>query len=202
VTAARPRQRLTAEARREQLAAAAVEVVARDGYAAATAEAVARAAGVSKGLLWHYFADLDDLLAHAARRALAGLEAAVAADVDPAAPVPVLLRAAVHRAARLPATHGRELRAIRQITGNLRGPDGAPRLREVEYDGLHARQAELVRRGQREGHLRPDLDPLLVAVSYQGLVDTMLEHLDNHPGLDPAAFADHTAALLLGGITA
>ena len=201
MTATRTRQRLSAESRREQLEGAAIEVVARDGYAAATAEAIARTAGVSKGLLWHYFADLDDLLAHAARRALTVLEAEVSADVDRAAPVPELLRTAIHRAARLPGTHGRELRAIRQTAGNLRAADGRPRLRESEYDDLHARQAELMRRGQREGQLRSGLDPLLLAVTYQGLVDTMLEHLDNHPGLDVEAFAEHTATVLLDGIT-
>ena len=179
---------------------AAIEVVARDGYVAATADAIARAAGVSKGLLWHYFADLDDLLAHAARRALTVLEAAVAADIDPDAPLPDLLRAAIRRAARLPGTHGDYLRAIRQIAGNLRTPDGQPALRRSEYNTLYERQSDLVRRGQREGHLRADLDPQLLAITYQGLVDTMLDHLDQYPEIDADRFAEHTAAVLLQGI--
>lgn len=195
------RQRLSAEARREQLEQAAVVVIADGGYAAANAEAIARTAGTSKGLLWHYYTDIDDLLVHAARRALRVLEAAVAADLDITAALPELLRAAIRRAATLPATHGRELRAIRHLVDNLRGPDGLPLLRDSDSEPLLQRQADLLRRGQREGHLRADLDPYLLAVTYQGLVDTMLDHLSQHPDIDSDRYAEHTAAVLLDGIT-
>jgi AcrR family transcriptional regulator len=195
------RQRLSAETRREQLEQAAVVVIADGGYAAANAEAIARTAGTSKGLLWHYYTDIDDLLVHAARRALRVLEAAVAADLDITAALPELLRAAIRRAATLPATHGRELRAIRHLVDNLRGPDGLPLLRDSDSEPLLQRQADLLRRGQREGHLRADLDPYLLAVTYQGLVDTMLDHLSQHPDIDSDRYAEHTAAVLLDGIT-
>jgi AcrR family transcriptional regulator len=195
------RQRLSAETRRRQLEQAAIVVIADGGYAAANADAIARTAGTSKGLLWHYYTDLEDLLVHAARRALRVLEAAVAADLDITAALPELLRAAIRRAATLPATHGRELRAIRHLVDNLRGPDGLPVLRDSDYDPLLQRQADLLRRGQREGHLRTDLDPYLLAVTYQGLVDTMLDHLSEHPDIDPDRYAEHTATVLLDGIT-
>jgi AcrR family transcriptional regulator len=191
------RQRLSAETRREQLEQAAVVVIADGGYA----EAIARAAGTSKGLLWHYYTDIDDLLVHAARRALRVLEAAVAADLDITAALPELLRAAIRRAATLPDTHGRELRAIRHLVDNLRGPDGLPLLRDSDSKPLLQRQADLLRRGQREGHLRADLDPYLLAVTYQGLVDTMLDHLSQHPDIDSDRYAEHTAAVPLDGIT-
>jgi AcrR family transcriptional regulator len=194
------RQRLSADTRREQLEQAAMVVVADDGFAAVNADAIARTAGASKGLLWHYYTDLNDLLVHAARRALELLEKAVAADLDLTAPLPELLRAAIRRAAMLPATHSRELRAIRQLVDNLRGPDGQPLLRDTESGPLLERQAGLLRRGQQEGHLRADLDPHLLAVTYQGLVDTMLDHLIAHPGVDPGRYAEHIATVLLDGI--
>lgn len=100
----------------------------------------------------------------------------------------------------LPATHGRELRAIRQLVDNLRGPDGQPLLRDTESEPLLDRQASLLRRGQQEGHLRADLDPQLLAVTYQGLVDTMLDHLTYHPAIDPGRYAEHAATVLLDGI--
>lgn len=194
------RQRLSADTRREQLEQAAIAVVADEGYAAANADAIARTAGTSKGLLWHYYAGLDDLLAHAARRALRVLEAAVAADLDLTADLPGLLRAAIRRAATLPATHGRELRAIRHLVDNLRDPDGRALLTDIDSEPLRQRQADLFRRGQREGHLRADLDPHLLAVTYQGLIDAMLDHLTGHPDIDPGRYADHTATVLLDGI--
>ncbi|MCE0765002.1 TetR family transcriptional regulator [Pseudonocardia kujensis] len=196
------RQRLSAEARRDQLERAALVVVADDGYAAANADAIARTASASKGLVWHYYTDLTDLLVHAARRALRLLEAAVAAELDLRAPLPKLLRAAIGRAARLPATHARELRAIRQLVDNLRDPAGHRLLRDTESEPLLARQAALLRRGQQEGHLRADLDPQLLAVTYQGLVDTMVDHLLDHPDVDPDRYAVHVATVLLEGIAA
>jgi hypothetical protein len=150
--------------------------------------------------VWHYYTDLDDLLAHVARCALRVLEAAVAADLDITAALPELMRAAIRSAATLPATYGRELGAIRQLVDNLRAPDGRPLLRESDYAPLLRRQADLLRRGQREGHLRADLDPYLLAVTYQGLVDTMLDHLTEHPDIDPGRYAEHTATVLLDGV--
>ena len=79
------------------------------------------------------------------------------------ADLPELLRAAIRRAATLPATHGRELRAIRHLVDNLRDPDGRALLTDIDSEPLLQRQADLFRRGQREGHLRADLDPHLLA---------------------------------------
>ena len=197
----RARQRLSAEVRRQQLETAAIEIVGSHGLAAATAEVIAQAADVSKGLLWRYYADLDDLMLHAGRRALAALEAAVATDIDLDAQAADLLRAAIHRAARLPATHGPELRAARQIARHLQEPANSTALAAREYRELYTRQTALISSGQQQGQIRADLDPHLLAVTYQGMVDAMLEHLDAHRDLDPQMLADHVADVLLSGIT-
>jgi AcrR family transcriptional regulator len=191
---------LSAEQRREQLIDAAVAVVASHGYQAATADVIARRAGVSKGLLWHYFADRDDLLEQAALHTLVALRTAVGAAVDLSAPVPQLIRAAVHRAADLRRTHAVEMRAIRQIVANLRDSQGQPRLGIEDYDETYAQQEALFRRGQHEGDIRETLDPRLLAVIYQGAVDTMLVYLDAHPDVDAEHHADTVADILLGGI--
>ncbi len=198
-TVARPRQRLSADERREQLFAAAVEVLAEQGFAGATADAIARRAGVSKGLLWHYFDDRDDLLEQTARRTLRTLLDAVGAVIDLAAPAPEVIRAALHGAADLRRTHGAERRAMNEIVLNLRQPDGSLRLGLSDYDDAYAAQADIFRRGQAEGDIRPDLDPMLLAVTYQGAVDSMLGYLDAHPDADADRHADTVADVLLGG---
>ncbi len=48
-------RRMSSQARRAQLAAAAVAVVAADGYTGLTLDAVAERAGVTRNLLYHYF---------------------------------------------------------------------------------------------------------------------------------------------------
>ena len=50
-------RRMTSEARRAQLAEAAIAIVAADGYTGLTLDAVAERAGVTRNLLYHYFPD-------------------------------------------------------------------------------------------------------------------------------------------------
>src|SRR4051794_1755292 len=51
--------------RREQICRAAATVIARDGFSGTTMRVVADEAGVSTGMLNHYFANRQDLLMHA-----------------------------------------------------------------------------------------------------------------------------------------
>src|SRR3712207_4760232 len=53
--ATRPPRRLSSEAWREQLAALAQELIARDGYAAFSLDELAERADVTRNLLYHYF---------------------------------------------------------------------------------------------------------------------------------------------------
>ncbi|MBM7788434.1 hypothetical protein [Tenggerimyces flavus] len=41
-----------------------------------------------------------------------------------------------------------------------------------------------------------------MAVTYQGSIDVMLAHLDQHPELDPRDYAAELAKILLGGMQA
>ncbi len=63
-----PRQRLDLEVRREQLLGAAFELFAHRSYDEVGIEDVARAAGASKGLLYHYFPTKKDLYRAAVQR--------------------------------------------------------------------------------------------------------------------------------------
>jgi AcrR family transcriptional regulator len=177
-----------------------VEVLAARGYAGATATEVARAAGVSKGLLWHYFADLDDLLEKTAVRTLTRLAHAAGEAIDLTAPAPEVIRSAVHAAAGLRRTHGSERRAMNEIILNLRTADGKQRLGLQHLDGLYSSQEAIFRRGQHDGDFRSDLDPRLLAVTYQSAVDGMLTYLDAYPDTDAARHADTVADVLLGGM--
>lgn len=195
------RQRLGGDERRRQLIAGAVSVLARAGYRNTSLAAIAAEAGVSKGLLWHYFEDGDDLMEQTARTTLTALRQTVADDIDLSARVPDLIRAALRRAARLRESHRTELRALREILLNLRNPDGTPRIDASSlYEETYSHQATLFQRGQAEGSLRPDLDPHYIAILYQGLVDVTLAYLDAHPEAAPTTYTTMAADLFLTGI--
>lgn len=193
------RQRLDPERRRDLLIDATVAILAGKGYEAASVNAVAREAGVSKGLMWRYFTDRDDLMEQTARRTLVVVRDAVADAIDLSAPAPEVIRAAIRRAVRLLATHRSELKALREIVANLRGPDGAPRLDLRDYEDTYRGQERIFHQGQAEGTLAPELEPRLMAITYQGAVDGMLTYLEVHPEADPDAYADGLAELLLNG---
>jgi AcrR family transcriptional regulator len=195
----RRRRRLSEDERREQIIRGCVEVLACEGYRNASLARIAEAAGVSKGLISHYFSDKETLMEQTAIATVAYLRGEVAAAIDLTAEVPDLLRAAVHYASGLRRTHSRELRAIDQIAHNLRRPDGAPRLDLRAYEETYQAQEGLFQRGQQEGSLR-DFDTRVMAVTYQGAVDTMIAYLDAHPETDADAYADALTDLLLTAI--
>ena len=115
------------------------------------------------------------------------------------AEAPDIVRAAVNYASQLRQTHARELRAIDEIAHNLRRPDGAPRLDLRAYDDTYQAQAKLFQRGQQEGSLRA-FDTRVMAVTYQGAVDTMIAYLEAHPEADARVYANALTDLLLNAI--
>lgn len=205
VSAATPREgehrrrRLGEEERRTQIIHGCVEVLADEGYRGASLARIARAAGVSKGLVSHYFRDRDTLMEQTAIATVAEVRRGVGDAIDLSAEVPEVLRSAVHLASQLRRTHARELRAIDQIVHNLRDADGGPRLDPRAYEETYRAQEALFRRGQEEGSLR-EFDTRVMAVSYQAAVDAMIAYLDTHPEADATAYADALADLLLAAI--
>ena len=195
----RRRRRLGEDERREQIIRGCVDVLAREGYRNASLARIAQAASVSKGLVSHYFSDKETLMEQTAIATVAHLRAEVASAVDLTAEVPDIIKAAVHYASQLRRTHTRELRAVDQIAHNLRQADGAPRLDLRAYEDTYQAQERLFQRGQEEGSLR-DFDTRVMAVTYQGAVDTMIAYLDAHPEADAHAYADALVELLLNAI--
>ncbi len=196
----RRRQRLDEAQRRQQIIAGCIQVVAEHGYQQASLALIAEVAGVSKGLVWHYYSDRDTLMEQAAVATVAQLRRQVGADIDLTAPVPAVLDAAIHRAADLGRTHPRQLRALSQIVQNLRAADGALRLDLTYYEETYQAQEALFRRGQAEGSLR-EFDTRVMAVTYQGAVDAMLGYLESHTDTDSGAYADTLSSLILAAVT-
>lgn len=76
------------EKRRDQLIAAALEIIAEDGPGTATVRAIAARAGVTQGLIRHYFTSKEDLTREAYRQFMAAMNAdnSAALDDGPATP--------------------------------------------------------------------------------------------------------------------
>lgn len=195
-----PRRRLSRVEREHQIINATMRVITDGGYGPASFELIAETAEVSKGLISHYFGSRDDLMRRTAERALTELRLAVAAHISTEAPVPEQIRAAIIAAADLPRTHSTQWRSLNQIVANLRGPDGRRLITLHDYEETYSSQERMFRLGQDAGEFRSDLDPRVVAVTYQGCVDAMLDYLDFYPDTDAHQYATQVADLFLAGL--
>lgn len=194
----RRRERLSADERREQIIRGASDAIGATGYANATLTLIAQTAGVAKGLIWHYFDDRDDLMRHTVAHLAEQLREALVTDLDVTAPAPDVIRAVFTRTALFSRTHGAELDTIDQIVHNLRTPDGRQRLSMRDYEATYAEHEQLLARGQAEGTIRPG-DLRVMALGYQGMIDSMIGYLQAHPEVDPVAHAAQLADLFLAG---
>src|SRR5205823_13683872 len=62
MTSAQPPRRQQAEERREQILDVALRVFSENGFAGASIRDIAREAGITEGLIYHYFQSKDELL--------------------------------------------------------------------------------------------------------------------------------------------
>ena len=63
-------QTFTETARRAQIVTAAVDILAEDGFKAASLARIAQRAGISKGLILYHFSSKEELFGEAVHRAL------------------------------------------------------------------------------------------------------------------------------------
>lgn len=191
-----PRWRRRKEARPQEIVAAAMDVFAERGFAAARLEEVAARAGVSKGTLYLYFPSKDELFKAVIRAAilpnLQQAEALVAAAGGPCFPV---LERLLRMVARLIATTRMAVipRLVIAEAGNF--PELAAFYhREVIRRGFGL-LAALLRRGVENGEFRPvAVDPtvrLIVAPLLMSAVwRTSFDGVDGEPPLDVTALVE------------
>lgn len=193
------------EDRPGEICAAALQVFAQKGFAAAKLDEIARRAGVSKGTLYLYFNDKEDLFRAVVRDTIAPNISSIrktveAADLPFAAVVRTLLPRFIDIAGEFPIGPMAKI-----VIGESRN---FPKLAKVYYD-LVVSQAialisALIEKAQAKGEVRAG-DPRLHAMTLMGpLVMGLLwrETLEPAGGakLDLAALAEQHAESVLEGL--
>jgi AcrR family transcriptional regulator len=204
---AQPKWQRRADERPREICAAALEVFAEKGFAAAKLDEIARRAGVSKGTLYLYFKDKEDLFRAVVKSAIApNIEAVTSAISEIDAPfaevVRMLLAAFAEREARLPIGA-----VAKMVVGESRN---FPELARVWHDEVASRAigaiAAFIERAQQRGEVRPG-DPRLYAFSIMGPVvlgalwRTTLVPAGGTP-LDLTALAKQHSETILAGLLA
>jgi AcrR family transcriptional regulator len=158
--------RMPAEARRDQLLDAALEIIARDGYGAVSIEAIARRVDVTRPVIYNVFDGLDELLAtlldRQERRALTQLAIAIGAEPN-LRDVPGFVEQIIRDFAQMLSADPLTWRLI------LRAFDGTPAAVRARVD----RDRELVRQ-----QIRSTVEQLLSAQRTSDLIDPdVIAHL-------------------------
>jgi AcrR family transcriptional regulator len=158
--------------RREQILRAALKIFARKGLAAARISDIAAAAGLSYGLVYHYFRDKEELFAELVRRAVGGGVKVTQAALDAEGPPLERLHALCEEMVEGIRDDPEYLLLVIQATTQESLPDAAresmARLSEQTYQSLTALIRECQAAGQVvEGDPR-ELTELYFAV-IQGL---------------------------------
>lgn len=172
-----PRWRRRKDARPAEIAAAAFDVFAEKGFAAARLEEIAAAAGVSKGALYLYFETKQDIFEAVVKQAFAGnLEAVVKMAEAHQGPVAPLVRMILPRVAEIVTSSpiGKVLKMVIGESGNF------PELARIWHDSLVVpglgMLSGLIAKGQASGEFRQGdprhfavslMSPLLVAVIFR-----------------------------------
>jgi AcrR family transcriptional regulator len=157
------------EGRRTRILDAAARLFGRDGYRGVRTEAIAAAAGVSEGTVFHHFGSKDALLVAVAGRYGRGFAAAMFADLDAEGPLPdpeqVMRRAFAY------VRHSDPLFGIFILTDD---PTDAEQARRANRDEIVRVLTGFLERWRARGLIRP-LPPRVVAELLFGLVESALK---------------------------
>lgn len=155
--------------KRERILRAAIEVFARNGFYATRVSEIAKAAGVADGTIYLYFKNKDDVLVSIFEDRITKLLAFLRAELAKASSVEERVRVVVELQLGL-LEEQRDLAEV--VTVNLRQ---SSRLLKEYAAPLFSEYLELIASviadGQREGVLRDDVSPRVVARGLWGALD-------------------------------
>ncbi|GAA1599519.1 TetR family transcriptional regulator [Kribbella hippodromi] len=184
INQATDRERSTA-ARREQIVAATIKVLAERGYGATSYDAICEVAGLSsKRLISYHFSTKDDLLAEVLHRVTTDAAAVMRPAIEAATGADGKLAAYIRSNVEFIAAHPAHIRAVQQIVYG-----GAPVPTE-EADAAVSRLNRLFDEGQRTGVFRK-FDTLLMAYTVRAAIDASAGRLI--AGADPENCATELA---------
>ncbi|MEV8635363.1 TetR/AcrR family transcriptional regulator [Streptosporangium sp. NPDC051023] len=181
-------------ARRAQIIASAIEVIAEQGFANASLARIAKHAGISKGVISYHFTGKDELMEEVVDQVYADILHYVLDRMEGHESATALLRTQITAVAQHMHEHRSQVKALGEIFYNLRLPDGSPRYGVAASEELFQSLEHIYRLGQETGEFRR-FDLRVMAVSHAAAVDNMFAYWSTHPDHDLDAHARELADL-------
>ncbi len=191
-------------ARRTQIVAATIEVIADDGFAQASFARIADRAGLSSTrLISYHFANKDELIGAVVQDVLAGIGAYVGNRIDAAEQAAgagnaiAILTAYIEGNISFIATHRPQMQALLQIVLSAAGLPNNP---DNKQDQAESPLEGLLRHGQTTGEFR-NFDVTAVASAIQRAIEGLPFMLAAQPDLDCDRYSAELVDLYLRGVT-
>ncbi|MGI5120006.1 TetR/AcrR family transcriptional regulator [Marinactinospora thermotolerans] len=173
------------EERRRQIAGAVRELISEHGLDAVTVARTAAAAGMSVGLVQHYFRSKDEMLLHAFNEVSAAIRdragERIRAGIEHRRPIARVLAEALSEFVPLDERRRTEFRVTRAFAG--RSLD-APALAEVDTETARRVREDIARavhNGKECGEVAPDLDPWPAAVRLAAVTEGLATQVYRDP---------------------
>ncbi|MGF1427170.1 TetR/AcrR family transcriptional regulator [Kitasatospora sp. LaBMicrA B282] len=179
-----PTRSVAAAARREQIIAAAVAVLAESGYGRTTFERIRQHAGISSTrLISYHFGTRDDLMEAVLIDVALQAQRAIATRVAEARTPTEALTARIEAQLGWIAEHPAAVRAMYEISMNARDAAGALRYGvEASAEANVADLEPILAAGQRTGEFRA-FDTVLMALTLKSAIDAATVRLTRPPRL-------------------
>lgn len=145
--------------RRHQIVAAARALVAEQGLEALTFAALEQRLSFTRGVITWHFENKDAILRAVLQAAIADVDAAALAAIRSESPMDERARAVVREMVHAWLGASDAVPVLISFWGRLGADPDAAVLNAALYARYRGWSAELVRRGQQRGELRPDVDP-------------------------------------------
>lgn len=186
-------------ARRAQIVQATIEVLAEQGYGAASFARIARQASISPALISYHFHTKDALMRDVLATVEQRLDSAMAgSESDEPATYPDALRGMLQRFVEHCSSHGDEISAMTEIRRQTRSPDVREAISRSHDRGM-AELVAFIEEGQSHGQFR-DTDPALFASVLQSAMGEVPRLLGRDPD-EHGRIAVDWAALFVNAIS-
>ncbi|MBD1380803.1 TetR/AcrR family transcriptional regulator [Metabacillus arenae] len=179
------KQYLIAEARREQIIKAAIEVLTEVGYASTSLSKIANKADISTGLISYHFSGKEDLMKNTLMYLVQHERAFIKAKVEQKQTPMEKLMAFIEASLAYQGTNRGNNIALLEIVFNARTPNNVPYyLVEVDdEDVLNVLLQEILHKG-KESKEFGDFDPQVIAVVIRGSISGSMLSLKNGLSLE------------------
>jgi AcrR family transcriptional regulator len=184
--------------RQREILDAAAEIFREKGYEATSTQDIAEAVGLLKGSLYYYIESKEDLLFaiidEAYKGALAALERTKAKQGNALQKLRWVIEAHVeHFTAHQVemAVLFRDFRSLSEERQRIIAQEGDQYLEEVR---------SLIRQGQSEGVVAPDIDPRLTSLGITGMVNSLAQWYDPSGPSTPSELSQAFVRLIIGGL--